>query len=117
MTVLKKIGLVTAGLLVTAGTMSVSATANAEPTCADFGIVVHGQHIVANYVMGVVDFGAIEWPPQGGVKAQGGAAVPGGPGPGFHFPNGFPPGASFCVAQAQSANAVENNNAVKDEEE
>jgi hypothetical protein len=30
----------------------------------------------------------------------GGVEVPGGPGPGFHFPNGFAPGASFCNEQA-----------------
>lgn len=27
-----------------------------------------------------------------------GAALPGGPGPAFHFLNGFAPGASFCTA-------------------
>jgi hypothetical protein len=30
------------------------------------------------------------------VSANGGVAIAGGPGPGFHFPNGFAPGASFC---------------------
>jgi hypothetical protein len=33
----------------------------------------------------------------GGAVAGSGAAVPGGPGPGFHCPNGFAPGASFCL--------------------
>lgn len=71
-----------------------------EPTCADFGalgIVVHGQHIVRDYVTD----GQLEgWPASGGVGqyvAGEGAAVPGGPGPGFHFPNNFAPGASFCT--------------------
>lgn len=71
-----------------------------EPTCVDFaplGIVVHGQHVVRDYVTG----GALSgWPATGGVGqyvAGEGAAVPGGPGPGFHFPNNFAPGASFCT--------------------
>ena len=71
-----------------------------EPTCVDFaplGIVVHGQHVVRDYVTG----GALPgWPAAGGVGqyvAGQGAAVPGGPGPGFHFPNDFAPGASFCT--------------------
>ncbi|HSP55493.1 MAG TPA: hypothetical protein VLS25_07890 [Dehalococcoidia bacterium] len=77
----------------------------AEPTCSTtLGIVVHGQHIVGDYVTGIghADLG---WPPSGGVvgeavSANGGAAIPGGPGPGFHFPNGFAPGASFCLLQS-----------------
>ena len=40
------------------------------------------------------------WPPAGGVgryiAGEGASPAPGGPGPGFHFPNGFAPGASFC---------------------
>lgn len=79
-----------------------------EPTCVDFGalgIVVHGQHVVRDYVIG----GAVTgWPIAGGAGqyvAGDGAAVPGGPGPGFHFPNGFAPGASFCNEQAQSPGA------------
>jgi hypothetical protein len=31
------------------------------------------------------------------VGKQGGAALPGGPGPAYHFQVGAPPGASFCV--------------------
>lgn len=76
-----------------------------DPTCADFdalGVEVHGQHVVRDYVVGD---GALDWPPAGGVgqaiKGRG-AALPGGPGPGFHFPNGFAPGASFCNAQSQA---------------
>jgi hypothetical protein len=75
------------------------------PTCADFnalGVQVHGQHVVRDYVSG----GALEdWPATGGIGsaiAGSGAALPGGPGPGFHFPNGFAPGASFCNSQASS---------------
>lgn len=86
------------------------ATAHGDPTCADAlasGIVVHGQHIVGDYVTGLGGiFGdGLQWPPAGqvgeAVKANGGAAMPGGPGPGFHFGiPGLPPGASFCNEQA-----------------
>jgi hypothetical protein len=61
------------------------------------GIVVHGQHVVRDYVIGDAVSG---WPIGGGAGqyvAGEGAAVPGGPGPGFHFPNDFAPGASFCT--------------------
>ena len=77
-----------------------------ESTCADFealGIVVHGQHVVRDYVTGGALVG---WPPGGGAVGDAvggsGAAVPGGPGPGFHFPNGFAPGASFCLSNSNS---------------
>ena len=77
--------------------------AAASPTCSEeMGIAVHGQHIVGDYVMGT---GLSEWPPAGKVGAAvagRGAAVHGGPGPGFHFPNGFAPGASFCHGQSNS---------------
>jgi hypothetical protein len=79
-----------------------------EPTCVDFGalgIVVHGQHVVRDYVIGDAVSG---WPIQGGAGqylAGQGAAVPGGPGPGFHFLNGFAPGASFCNEQSQAPGA------------
>ena len=84
------------------------AFAQGDPTCSELGIAVHGQHIVGDYVTGLgavfppheLDF----WPPAGvvgaAVKENGGAAIPGGPGPGFHFGEGLPPGASFCVEQA-----------------
>jgi hypothetical protein len=70
------------------------------PTCSDtLGISVHGQHIVGDYVTGI-GHDNLGWPPDGKAVAAAvagvGAAVPGGPGPGFHFPNGFAPGASFC---------------------
>lgn len=79
--------------------------ASASPTCsAELGINVHGQHVVGDYVTGV-GRANLPWPPRGGVGeavAGHGAAVPGGPGPGFHFVHGFAPGASFCNDQAQS---------------
>ena len=80
--------------------------AAAQPTCSDAGldIEVHGQHVVRDYVVGDPDFQA--WPPSGGdvghAVAGEGAALPGGPGPAFHFANDIPPGASFCNEQAQS---------------
>ena len=72
------------------------------PTCSGtLGIEVHGHHIVGDYVTGIGHMD-LDWPPAGGVvgqaiRANGGVAVAGGPGPGFHFPNGFAPGASFCT--------------------
>ena len=85
------------------------ASAHGDATCSGvFGtdLVVHGQHVVGDYVTGTGGLsGALEWPPAGqvgsAVKENGGAAVPGGPGPGFHFTiPGLAPGASFCTAQA-----------------
>jgi hypothetical protein len=75
------------------------------PTCSDsfLGVAVHGQHVVRDYVTGGA--AATTWPPSGGVGqsiAGSGAAVPGGPGPGFHFEIGAAPGASFCNSQSQS---------------
>lgn len=86
------------GGLLLLGVAGVAPVAAHDPTCSDtLGIAVHGQHIVGGYVIGG---GLTEWPPKGGVVGDAvggsGAAVPGGPGPGFHFPNGFAPGASFC---------------------
>jgi len=79
--------------------------AAADPTCADLmGIANHGEHVLGLYVVG----GSLAlgyWPPTGGVGQYiggDGAALPGGPGPTFHFINGFQPGASFCVDGAQS---------------
>lgn len=77
-------------------------TDNADPTCSDtLGIVVHGQHVVGDYVTGSGTGSQDGFPPDGSyigqiVSDNGGAAIPGGPGPGFHFPNGVAPGASFC---------------------
>jgi hypothetical protein len=79
------------------------APAGADPTCSEtLGIAVHGQHIVGDYVAGT---SGVTWPPAGQVGSTvggSGAATPGGPGPGFHFPNGFAPGASFCLEQSNS---------------
>ncbi len=85
------------------------AEASAAPTCSTtLGIVVHGQHVVGDYVTGIGREN-LPWPPSGGVVGEAvagqGAAIPGGPGPGFHFPNGFAPGASFCLLQSQSPGA------------
>ena len=86
------------------------ASGHGDATCHDAlgsGIEVHGQHIVGDYVTGLGGiFGdGLQWPPAGqvgeAVKANGGAAMPGGPGPGFHFGiPGLAPGASFCNEQA-----------------
>jgi hypothetical protein len=81
-------------------------SAAAAPTCSTtLGIAVHGQHVVGDYVTGI-GHENLSWPPSGGVVgdavAGNGAAIPGGPGPGFHFPNGVAPGASFCLDQSQS---------------
>lgn len=75
---------------------------NPTPTCSDaLDIDVHGEHVVADYVTGLGHDG-FEWSPRGGivgeaVSANGGAEIPGGPGPGFHFERGIAPGASFCT--------------------
>jgi hypothetical protein len=94
-------------LLVAAGaSLAGGAPASADPTCANtLGIAAHGQHVVGDYVIGL-GHDQLGWPPGGGgvgaTLAGEGAAVPGGPGPGFHFPNGFAPGASFCLTQSGS---------------
>lgn len=78
--------------------------AAAGPTCSDvdfLDVEVHGQHVVRDYVVGA----SLDWPPAGSVGsaiAGGGVAVRGGPGPGFHHPNGVAPGASFCNSHAGS---------------
>lgn len=93
-------------LLVTAvatGLALLATPASAASTCsAELGIEAHGKHVVGDYVMATGHGGA--WPPKqvGGTIAGIGAAMPGGPGPGFHFPNDFAPGASFCNDQAKS---------------
>lgn len=93
-----------------------SAADPSGPTCSDtLEIEVHGQHIVGDYVTGIGHHD-LDWPPRGQVGAAvagEGVAIEGGPGPGFHFPNGIPPGASFCNPQAQSANAVEHQQATR----
>lgn len=85
----------------------VAAPAVAAPTCSDSEIIdvaVHGEHVVGDYVSGV-GHDVLTWPPAGQVKASvagRGAAIHGGPGPGFHFGAGIAPGASFCVPQSNS---------------
>lgn len=92
--------LATSALVV--GSAGVATAAAHEPTCSPtLGITVHGQHIIGDYVTGI-GHGELAWPPRGGavgttVAANGGVVVRGGPGPGFHFPNDFAPGASFCT--------------------
>jgi hypothetical protein len=94
-----------AGAAILAAFGLVGATSAHEPTCADFGalrISVHGQHVVRDYVAGA---GLEQWPPAGSLGAivgGRGAALPGGPGPAFHFANGFAPGASFCLSQSNA---------------
>ena len=85
-----------------------TASAHGDATCGGLGgIEVHGQHVIGDYVTGLGGIGGgLDWPPAGEVGAAiqangGGAAVPGGPGPGFHFTiPGLAPGASFCNEQA-----------------
>jgi len=94
------IGAAVIAVLGLAGTVSAHG-----PTCADFealNISVHGQHVVRDYVAGS---GLTQWPPAGGlgeIAGGRGAYLPGGPGPAFHFANGFAPGASFCLPQSNS---------------
>jgi hypothetical protein len=107
--VLATIALPTGLLLFAAASISDASPASAGKTCSTtLGIAVHGQHIVGDYVTGI-GRANIDWPPKGGVVGQAvggqGAAVPGGPGPGFHFIEGFAPGASFCLSQSQSPGA------------
>lgn len=76
------------------------AVAAHDATCSgSIGTQVHGQHVLGLYVVGG-QLALDSWPPTGGVGqyiAGEGAALPGGPGPAFHFLNGFAPGASFCT--------------------
>lgn len=93
------LGVITAALAAVPGPAQAKA-----PTCSEeLGITVHGQHVVGDYVMGT-DHGD-PWPRKnvGRTIAGTGAALPGGPGPAFHFELGFAPGASFCNDQAKSA--------------
>jgi hypothetical protein len=103
----KHVMTLTAAALVAAAAPTIPADARAtdpSPTCSDVLVIdvdVHGEHVVGDYVTGL-GHDNLEWPPRGkligeAVRANGGAVLPGGPGPGFHFPNNVPPGASFCV--------------------
>lgn len=86
-----------------------SAGATGEPTCSTtLGIANHGEHIIADYITGI-GRDNYDWPAGGivgqTVSANGGALVPGAPGPGSHFIHGFAPGASFCLDQSQAPGA------------
>ncbi|HWO74073.1 MAG TPA: hypothetical protein VNN21_11010 [Dehalococcoidia bacterium] len=100
-------GMAAAAALAAIFAVVASSTASAGgPTCSGtLGIAVHGQHVVGDYVTGI-GHGNLGWPPSGGAVGDAiagqGAVLPGGPGPGFHFPNGFAPGASFCLDQSRS---------------
>lgn len=77
-----------------------TAMAHGEPTCSDLEfleIEVHGDHVKRDYVF-----------QEGETNAAGGAKLPGGPGPRFHFPNLVAPGASFCT-DANSGVIYTNN--------
>jgi hypothetical protein len=92
--------LATAAVAATALTLSLAGVAGArEPTCSQHFPFPHGYHIIADYVTGIgsefLGGPGIEWPPKG-LNAEGGAVLPGGPGPAFHFVLGVAPGASFC---------------------
>ena len=95
------------GLVLAVAALSSSDSASAaDPTCSGtLGIAVHGQHIVGDYITGIGGAN-LDWPPKGGIVGEvtggEGPAIVGGPGPGFHFPEGFAPGASFCLSQSKS---------------
>jgi hypothetical protein len=101
----------TAGLVLIGSSFvgGVASAAADGPTCEGYKDVAnHGEHVIEDYVLGAVDGGPVidDWSSKRGigdlVGTAGGAAVPGGPGPGFHFTVGAPPGASFCNPQAHS---------------
>lgn len=87
-----------AGTIVVALIMSAGTAGAQGPTCSDVGldIEVHGQHIVRDYVVGPEradadgSVGSI-------IGGDGGAHLPGGPGPASHFTDGVAPGASCCT--------------------
>lgn len=95
--------LVASIMLGAAGSAGAQST-NPTPTCSDAfedPIAVHGEHVIGDYVTGI-GHDTFEWTPSGGivgetVSANGGVAIRGGPGPGFHFEHGVAPGASFCT--------------------
>lgn len=77
-----------------------AAMAHGTPTCSDvefLQIEVHGDHIKRDYVF-----------QDGATNAAGGAKLPGGAGPAFHFENNVAPGASFCTG-ANSAVIYDKN--------
>ena len=84
-------------------TAPAAVSAQEGPTCSDIlEINVHGEHAIGDYVTGSGTGSDEGFPPDGSyigeiLAENGGASIPGGPGPGFHFPNGVAPGASFCT--------------------
>ena len=95
-----------AGLLLAVFAPGGDTASAADPTCSGtLDVAVHGQHVVGDYVTGI-GRDKIDWPPTGGVVGEEiggkGVAIAGGPGPGFHFVEGFAPGASFCLSQSKS---------------
>ena len=96
----RKLSLIASFVILGAASSAGAQQSDPSPTCSDIlNIEVHGQHIVGDYVSGI-GHENLDWPPSGGdigeaVSENGGVAVRGGPGPGFHFPNSFAPGASF----------------------
>jgi len=96
--------LAAAALAATTLALTSSPASAHDPACAGYkGVANHGEHVITDYVLGAVVGGEEleSWPPTGGlgdvVGTEGGAALPGGPGPAYHFLVGAPPGASFCV--------------------
>jgi hypothetical protein len=95
--------LAAAALAATTLALTTSPASAHEPACAGYKDVAnHGEHVITDYVLGSVVGGEEleSWPPTGigdVVGTEGGAALPGGPGPAYHFLVGAPPGASFCV--------------------
>ena len=79
-------------VLATAG----ATLAAGKPTCGGVVGMVHGHHVVADYVDGE-GHDVMTWPPAGQVDAAGGAAHPGAPGAHGHMLVGIAPGASFCT--------------------
>ena len=76
---MRKVSIITA--IVMALTLMTASVALAGPTCSDtLGVKNHAEHALGDYVR-----------EPGASNARGGAVLPGGPGPGFHFPEGFAP--------------------------
>jgi hypothetical protein len=96
---MRRLILIAAASAVLAAAIAAPVSAHESTCSSSIGSEVHGQHVLGLYVVGG-SLNLDSWPPSGGVGqfiAGEGAALPGGPGPGFHFPNGFAPGASFCT--------------------
>lgn len=97
---MKRLALATLLASALTATLTSVAAADDQSSCSNLFGYPHGYHIIADYVTGIgsefLGGPGIAWPPTG-VNAAGGAALPGGPGPAFHFVNGVAPGASFCT--------------------